>query len=45
MLGMIPVYVASLAGVHFQTGDTVQLGGYLIEQMIVRLMEDSRGTV
>lgn len=37
MLGMIPVYVASLAGVHFQTGDTVQLGGYLIEQMIVRL--------
>lgn len=37
MVGMIPVYVASLAGVHFQTGETVQLGGYLIEQMIVRL--------
>jgi nucleolar MIF4G domain-containing protein 1 len=39
MSGMIPVYVACLAGVHFQTGETVQLGGHLIEQMICRLMK------
>jgi len=34
---MIPVYIASLTGVHLQTGDTVQLGGYLIEQIINKL--------
>mmetsp|Transcript_26630 Transcript_26630/g.30465 ORF Transcript_26630/g.30465 Transcript_26630/m.30465 type:complete len:820 (+) Transcript_26630:102-2561(+) len=34
---IIPVYVASLTGVHLQTGDTVQLGGYLIEQIITKL--------
>lgn len=37
MVGMIPVYVASLSGVHFRTGDTVQLGGHLIEQIVIRL--------
>lgn len=34
---IIPVYVASLSGVHLLTGDTVQLGGYLIEQIITKL--------
>ena len=37
MVGMIPIYIACLAGVHFRTGDTVQLGGHLIEHIIERL--------
>lgn len=43
MVGMIPVYVASLAGVHFQTGDTVQVGGHLIEQIVIRLWKMRQG--
>jgi nucleolar MIF4G domain-containing protein 1 len=39
MTGMIPVYVACLAGVHLQTSDSVQLGGYLLEQVITKLWQ------
>ena len=37
MSGMIPVYAACLSGVHVQTSDNVQLGGYLLEQVITLL--------
>jgi nucleolar MIF4G domain-containing protein 1 len=39
MSGMIPVYVACLAGVHLQTSDNIQLGGYLLEQVITKLWQ------
>jgi nucleolar MIF4G domain-containing protein 1 len=37
MVTMIPVYTGCLAGVHLQTGDNVQLGGYLVEHIVSRL--------
>jgi len=40
MTGMIPVYVACLVGVHVQTGDTVQLGGFLIEHVVTKLWSE-----
>lgn len=40
MTGMIPVYVACLAGVHVQSGDNVQLGGYLMENVVTKLWSD-----
>lgn len=40
MTGMIPVYVACLAGIHIQTGDKVQLGGYLMEHVVTMLWND-----
>jgi nucleolar MIF4G domain-containing protein 1 len=40
MSGMIPVYVACLAGVHVQTSDSIQLGGYLLEQVITKLWQE-----
>lgn len=40
MSGMVPVYTACLAGVHFQTSDNVQLGGFLLEQVITKLWQE-----
>jgi nucleolar MIF4G domain-containing protein 1 len=40
MAGMIPVYVACLAGIHIQTGDSVQLGGFLMEHVLTKLWND-----
>ena len=40
MTGLIPVYVACLVGVHVQTGDTVQLGEYLLEKVVRGLWEE-----
>jgi nucleolar MIF4G domain-containing protein 1 len=40
MTGMIPVYVACLVGVHVQTGDTVQLGEYLLEMVTLDLWKE-----
>lgn len=40
MSGMIPTYVACLAGIHVQTSDNVQLGGFLLEQVITRLWQE-----
>lgn len=40
MSGFIPVYVSCMVGVHFQTGDQVQLGGYLLEQLITQLWKE-----
>ncbi len=37
MSGLIPVYIACVTGVHFQTGDTVQLGGHILEKVISTL--------
>jgi nucleolar MIF4G domain-containing protein 1 len=37
MTGLIPVYVACLVGVHIQTGDTIQLGEYLLEMVVTEL--------
>jgi nucleolar MIF4G domain-containing protein 1 len=37
MTVIIPVYTASLAGIHYLTGDTVNLPGHLMEQLVVRL--------
>ena len=40
MIGLIPVYTACLIGVHIQTGDTVQLGEYLLEAVVSELWKD-----
>ena len=40
MSGMVPVYTACLAGVHFQTSDNVQLGGFLLEEVITKLWQE-----
>jgi nucleolar MIF4G domain-containing protein 1 len=40
MTGLIPVYVACVVGVHCQTGDTVQLGEYLLEMTVMELWKD-----
>jgi nucleolar MIF4G domain-containing protein 1 len=40
MTGLIPVYVACVVGVHCQTGDTVQLGEYLLEMTVTELWKD-----
>jgi nucleolar MIF4G domain-containing protein 1 len=37
MAGLIPVYVAALAGVHIEKGDTVQLGEHLLEKTVLEL--------
>jgi len=39
MTGLIPVYTACITGVHIQTGDTVQLGEYILENVIVELLD------
>ena len=40
MSGMIPMYTACLAGVHVQTSDSIQLGGFLLEEIIIRLWQE-----
>ena len=45
MSGLIPIYIACASGVHVQTGDDVQLGGYLLEHIVLDLLgelEDAR---
>jgi nucleolar MIF4G domain-containing protein 1 len=37
MAGLIPVYVASIVGAHIQTGDTVQIGEYMLEQVVTEM--------
>lgn len=37
MSGLIPVYTACIAGVHIQTGDTVQVGEAILENVVVDL--------
>jgi nucleolar MIF4G domain-containing protein 1 len=37
MAGLIPVYVAALAGIHIDKGDSVQLGEYLLENTVLEL--------
>lgn len=39
MTGLIPVYVACIAGVHIQTGDIVQVGESILENIVVDLWE------
>jgi nucleolar MIF4G domain-containing protein 1 len=40
MTGLIPVYVAALAGVHVQKGDAAQLGEYLLEHFVILLWNE-----
>lgn len=40
MKGMIPVYVGCMIGAHIQTGDTVQIGEYMIEAVVSELWND-----
>lgn len=40
MSGLIPIYVACASGVHVQTGDDVQLGGYLLEHIVLDLLNE-----
>ena len=40
MTGLIPVYVACLVGVHVQTGDTVQLGEFLLEMVVLEFWKN-----
>lgn len=37
MTGLIPVYVAALAGVHLQKGDSAQVAEFLIEKAVTEL--------
>ncbi|KAL3943475.1 MAG: hypothetical protein SGBAC_002439 [Bacillariaceae sp.] len=37
MKGLIPVYIACIVGTHIQTGDTVQIGEYLLEMVVTDL--------
>jgi len=39
MTGLIPVYTACIAGVHFQTGDTVQVGESILESVVLELWD------
>jgi nucleolar MIF4G domain-containing protein 1 len=39
MASLIPIYMACVAGVHFQSGDTAQLGGYVLENVVLDLWE------
>ena len=34
MTGLIPVYVACIVGAHIQTGDTIQIGEFILEQVV-----------
>ena len=38
--GLIPIYIACASGVHVQTGDDVQLGGYLLEHIVLELLDE-----
>ena len=40
MTGLIPVYVACIAGVHFQKGDSAQLGEYILEMATIDLWKE-----
>eukprot|EP00535_Pseudo-nitzschia_heimii_P004376 CAMPEP_0197189660 /NCGR_PEP_ID=MMETSP1423-20130617/20174_1 /TAXON_ID=476441 /ORGANISM="Pseudo-nitzschia heimii, Strain UNC1101" /LENGTH=986 /DNA_ID=CAMNT_0042641837 /DNA_START=10 /DNA_END=2970 /DNA_ORIENTATION=- len=39
MIGLIPIYVACFAGVHFQTIDTIQIGENILENVVVDLQD------
>mmetsp|Transcript_4480 Transcript_4480/g.8598 ORF Transcript_4480/g.8598 Transcript_4480/m.8598 type:complete len:936 (-) Transcript_4480:876-3683(-) len=39
MSTLIPIYMACVAGVHFQVGDKVQLGGFVLEQVVLELWQ------
>jgi len=39
MVGLIPVYTACITGVHIQTGDTVQLGENILENVVMDLLD------
>ena len=46
MTGLIPVYTACITGVHIQSGDTVQIGEYILENVVLELLDrlkESRG--
>ena len=40
MTGLVPVYIACIIGVHIQTGDTVQVGEYMLEQVVTQLWSE-----
>ena len=37
---LIPIYIACVAGVHFQSGDSVQLGGDVLERTVLALWNE-----
>lgn len=39
MSSLIPIYMACVAGVHFQVGDKAQLGGFTLEQVVLELWQ------
>jgi nucleolar MIF4G domain-containing protein 1 len=42
MTSLIPIYMACVSGVHFQAGDAVQLGGFVIEKVVLELWEEMK---
>jgi nucleolar MIF4G domain-containing protein 1 len=44
MNGLIPVYVACIVGTHVQTGDTVQIGEYILERVIAELWRELKSS-
>ena len=42
MTGLTPVYVACVAGVHFQKGESAQLGEYILEMAITDLWNEMK---
>ena len=39
MTSLIPIYLACVAGVHFQSGDSAQIGGYVVEKVVLELWD------
>jgi nucleolar MIF4G domain-containing protein 1 len=44
MVGLIPVYIAALCGVHFIKGDAVQVGEYIMEKVVLNLWRELQST-
>jgi nucleolar MIF4G domain-containing protein 1 len=40
MKGLIPIYIACIVGAHIQTGDTVQIGEYMLEMIVGELWRE-----
>ena len=40
MSGLIPIYVATVVGIHIQKGDTIQLVEYLLEKVVTRFWNE-----
>merc|ERR1719162_812299 len=42
MVGLIPLYAACVTGVHILTGDTIQTGEFVLENVVAELLDRLR---